>query len=109
MATVKIFNAFSLQMLNNLNAEIRTYELSIPAAKEFFRDGFKVESYIGHADTAAVISNLLGTEIPMNRVFGKVSPGDYVIVAQVVGGRLPEGATTLPDGVEIKFIRVEIR
>lgn len=33
---------------------------------------------------------------------------DTLYVGQVVGGRLPEGATTLPDGFEIKFIRVEI-
>lgn len=59
-------------------------------------------SAVGHADTAAV----LGVEC--NRVNVSLKPGDIAYVAQLQGGRLPEGATTLPDGFSFKFIKVEV-
>ena len=65
-------------------------------------------SVIGHADTAAVVGNLLGKEVAFNRVSVSLQHGDILYVAQVVGGRLPEGSTTLPDGFSIKFVKVTI-
>lgn len=59
-------------------------------------------SAIGHQDTA----NVLG--VPMNRVNVSLKPGDTAYVAQLQGGRLPEGATTLPEGFSFKFIKVEV-
>lgn len=59
-------------------------------------------SVVGHADTAAV----LGVEC--NRTNLSLQPGDVLYVAQLMGGRLPEGATTLPDGYSFKFFRVEL-
>ena len=59
-------------------------------------------SAIGHQDTA----NVLG--VPMNRVNVHLSKGDVAYVAQLQGGRLPEGATTLPDGFSFKFIKVNV-
>ena len=59
-------------------------------------------SAIGHQDTA----NVLG--VPMNRVNVSLSSGDVAYVAQIVGGRLPEGSTTLPDGFTFKFVKVTV-
>ena len=59
-------------------------------------------SAIGHQDTA----NVLG--VPMNRVNVHLSEGDVAYVAQLQGGRLPEGSTTLPDGFSFKFIKVSV-
>ncbi len=59
-------------------------------------------SAIGHQDTA----NVLG--VPMNRVNVHLSKGDVAYVAQLQGGRLPEGSTTLPDGFSFKFIKVSV-
>lgn len=59
-------------------------------------------SAIGHADTAAVLG------YPMNRINVSLSKGDTAYVAQLVGGRLPEGATTLPDGFSFKFWRLDV-
>lgn len=59
-------------------------------------------SAIGHADTAAVLG------VPMNRVSVKLSKGDTAYIAQLVGGRLPEGSTTLPEGFSFKFLKAEI-
>lgn len=64
---------------------------------------------IGHKDIANIVSNLLGVELPMNREAVKLSNDDVLIVAQYVGSRLPEGATTLPDMAKIDFYMVSIR
>lgn len=66
-----------------------------------------VESCIDHADTAAAVSDILGRKVEMNRANVHLNPGDVLYIAQVVGGRLPEGATTLPNGFAMKFLRVE--
>ena len=34
--------------------------------------------------------------------------GDFIVVAQLVGGRLPEGSTTLPTGFSFKYLLVKI-
>ena len=59
-------------------------------------------SAIGYQDTA----NVLGVQ--MNRVNVFLASGDVAYVAQLVGGRLPEGSTTLPDGFTFKFVKVTV-
>lgn len=65
-------------------------------------------SVMGHADTAAVVGNVIGIQVPMNRATVTLNRGDRLIVAQLHGPRLPEGATTLPDGAVIKFWNLNI-
>lgn len=99
---VYLGNAFSLQMVAN-NAIICKVEVSpekVPV---------NAESIIGHKDTAAVVSTILGREVPCNRESVMLTDNDVLYVAQVVGGRLPEGATTIPSGMEIKFYRITVR
>lgn len=67
-----------------------------------------LESAIGHADTARIVSGMLGVELPANRVNVKLAKGEKMIVAQYSGPRLPEGATTLPDGAKIEFVMVGV-
>lgn len=65
------------------------------------------QSAVGHADTAAVISGILGVTVPVNRVSVKLAPGeDSAIIAQYAGPRLPEGATRLPEGAKIDWFFV---
>ena len=99
MAKKYLANAFSLQMLGaDCNVKVRTVKPEeIPA---------DVISCVGHADTARVLTSLLGREVPCNRESISLMEGDELYVAQIVGGRLPEGATTLPEGYELKFIKV---
>ena len=59
-------------------------------------------SIVGHPDTAAVLG------VKFNRVSVKLNKGDVLYVAQIVGGRLPEGCTTLPEGFTFKFLKVTI-
>lgn len=80
--------------------------VDIIAAKD--SDVVRLESAIGHADTARIISNMLGIELPSNRINVKLLHGEKMIVAQYSGPRLPEGATTLPEGAKIEFVLVEM-
>lgn len=89
-----LLNAFSLQMISEFPANVKFEEVdTIPNG---------LVSAIGHQDTA----NVLG--VPMNRVNVSLSKGDVAYIAQLQGGRLPEGATTLPNGFTFKFIKVSV-
>lgn len=97
-------NAFSLQMLPlSQEALVRVEPIDTP---ELVNTEFV--SAIGHADTAAVVADILGVDVPANRVNVSLGQGDTLIVAQLLGGRLPEGATKLPEGFSIKFVRVTL-
>lgn len=88
-----LLNAFSLQMVD------------VPSMAKFEEVSELPEgltSAVGHQDTA----NVLGVE--MNRVNVHLKAGDVAYVAQLQGGRLPEGATSLPDGFSFTFIKVTI-
>ena len=99
---VYLGNAFSLQMVAD-NAIIAKVEVSPEEIPQ------EIVSIIGHKDTATVVSTILGREVPCNRESVMLSDEDVLYVAQVVGGRLPEGATTIPDGMEIRFYRITVR
>lgn len=96
-----LVNAFSIQMLGG-PATVRFEEID---ATEVPSD---VVSAIGHADTATVLTNMLGFEVPMNRVNVTLDENTEMYVAQLVGGRLPEGSTTLPEGFTFKFYKVTL-
>ena len=99
-------NAFSLQMLET-DGYVKVTSLDCVQAGELFL-ARKGQSCIGHPDTAAVVSDILGINIPCARVNVTLHKGDILIVAQLTGGRLPEGATKLPDGFKIKWKVVSI-
>ncbi len=96
-----LVNAFSIQMLLG-SATVKFEEIT---PKDIPTD---VVSAIGHIDTANVISDLLGFKIDMNRINISLDKNTELYVAQLVGGRLPEGATTLPEGSSFKFFKVTI-
>ena len=96
-----LVNAFSIQMLSG-PATVRFDEID---ATEVPAD---VVSAVGHADTAAVLSDLLGFEVPMNRINISLDENTELYVAQLMGGRLPEGSSTLPEGFSFKFYRVTV-
>lgn len=93
---IPLLNAFSLQMLEDFPCNIKVAEISEDEI------GDNIYSAIGHQDTA----NVLG--VPMRRINIRLHKGDTAYVAQLVGGRLPEGATTLPEGFTFKFFKVEV-
>ena len=89
-----LLNAFSLQMLEEYPTSVKFTEVdSLPEG---------LISAVGHADTAAVLG------VAMNRCNVKLHSGDVAYVAQLTGGRLPEGSTTLPEGFAFRYIKVEV-
>lgn len=92
--TIYLLNAFSIQMIDTPCSVQFDHVDTLP-------DGLR--SAIGHQDTA----NILGVE--MNRINVKLNVGDIAYVAQLKGGRLPEGSTTLPEGFSFEFIKVTIK
>ena len=110
--SIIITNAFSLNMLN-FNADVKIRNLTAEQAKNLIEEnaahGGLHRSAIGHADMAAVASEALGMHIPMNRSTVELVSGDMLLVAQYSGPRLPEGATTLPEGATIKWMTVSIQ
>ena len=99
-----ILNAFSLNMIVG-NADIVVREVSRAVAASLASG---CVSAVGHADTAAVFSSVLGVEIPCNRVTVALKDGDLALVGQYSGPRLPEGATSLPEGATIKWLVVRV-
>ena len=67
-------------------------------------DGEDFISAVGHEDTASLFSNLLGQRVEKNRVNVKLGDDfEQMIVGQLTGGRLPEGATVLPPNYSIEW------
>lgn len=94
-------------------------DIGLPATEEYLgavetaiygdAEVLQLESAIGHADTARIVSGMLGVELPANRQSVKLARGEKMIVAQYTGPRLPEGATALPAGAEIEFVLVRAK
>ena len=99
-----ILNAFSLNMIVG-NADVVVREISRAMAACLAAD---CTSAVGHADTAAVFSSVLGVEIPCNRATVALKDGDVALVGQYSGPRLAEGATGLPEGATIKWLVVGV-
>ena len=103
-----ISNAFSIQMIANI---IMKGGVSVIFEEIFDLEEIKeaeTVSAVGHPDTAAVISDLLGKEVLPNRISISLEKGDVLYVAQLLGGRLPEGCKSLPEGFQMKFYKVTI-
>jgi hypothetical protein len=101
-----ITNSFSINMVNGA-CSVDFTPITVEEASHLLESGFT--SGVGHPDTAAVISTLLGKEVVPNRVNVQLAQGDLLIVAQYTGPRLPEGATELPEGATINFWKVEVK
>lgn len=102
MTKIYLSNSFSLNMIQTdgmVNISVQPIEKNQIQLEN-------IESAIGHPDTARVVSNELGVEIKSNRVTLKLDEGDVLYVAQYIGQRLPEGATKLPEGAKIKYLKV---
>lgn len=111
MPNIVVLNAISLGMLpdavgdyilfvsGKTNAQVASYLRAAP-------EGF--ESAVGHADTAALFSQMLGVEVPVNHVSLEFSGNKTYVVGQYHGPRLPEGQTYLPEGASISWYTVHV-
>lgn len=71
--------------------------LSLEEAKTFVSTGF--QSAIGHQSTAEILTELLGIEIPVNRIEYRQQAGDSAIIFKL-NGRPPEGAILSKEDLE---------
>jgi len=116
MTKYYILNAFSLNMLDPTVVAGSIKFARLPGANAAFasladvrRGGTKqIIAAVGHADTARLFSQELGEEIVAARATVAMSVGDMALVGQYVGTRLPEGATSLPEGARIDWFLVQL-
>ena len=103
-------NSFSLSMIADMVWEDKGDNFAgLPISVKAVRPESipsDIYSVVGHADTARVIGNIIGREVPVNREIYKVSPGDILYVAQYIGPGLLGGDTQLPKGAVMKFYKV---
>lgn len=109
---MKVLNAFSLQMLTSLFEDscavnVTFKKVSVDYAAEILEVA-GCESHVGHADIAHIMSEQLGTTVAFNRQPTALSAGEIALICQYVGGRLPEGATALPEGAELRWYEVTV-
>ena len=97
-----IVNAFSIQMLATAGAVLSFKPISLEQAQKMVKTNVFI-SAVGHIDTAKVVANMLNATVEMNRISVNLKDNDVLLVAQLSGGRLPEGATTIPDDMSIQF------
>ena len=105
---ITLTNAFSINMLPKRHNKVEMVPITVNKVKEYLATADDWVSAIGHADTAALVGNLLGIEVPCNRTTVKFALGEWgesakMIVAQYSGPRLSEGSSVLPEGATIEF------
>lgn len=101
MTNTFISAAISLQMVAGLcsNATVLLKKRTVVAAEI----PATAASCVGFPDTAAVMSSDLGFEVKYNRIPVELDLGNELFVGQLIGGRLPEGSTTLPEGFSFRY------
>ena len=105
----KIVITDSFSMSDKMGLLINIRPISAETVQYWCNKGnVKVVSAIGNADTARIVSGLLGVEMPANRIAVKITGMEILVVAHYLGDRLPEGATTPPEGAEVEFFEVSL-
>lgn len=110
-----ILNAFSANMIAEFPATVQFAEVDACTARTMLMCAAEeagemefVRSAVGHADTAAVFSAVLGIPVECRRETVTLKMGDAAVLGQYSGPRLPEGCRTLPAGAAVKWIVVTI-
>ena len=102
-----VLNAFSFNMVSDFPMTVDAEEISIEKVRHILSEE-GVESAVGHADTAAIFSEVIGMEIPMVRLTVQLTYGDSAIIGQYSGPRLEEGCKVLPHGASIKWLLISL-
>jgi len=102
-----VLNAFSFNMVSALSGNISFEEMSPDNVVNILK-GREIKSAVGHGDTAQVFSSFLGIEVPHERRSVNLQKGDEAILGQYKGPRLPEGATSLPEGSRITWYLIKL-
>jgi len=113
VGNIYIANAFSLNMLPGISKEYTIYirEATLEEVKQILNTELEVISAVGHQATATVLSQLLGKEIPTNRITIQITIDDILIVFQLLA-RLEEGKVLTEEEIrqlKYKFFVIEIK
>lgn len=100
-----ITNAISVGMFDAPRVHAFIVHLSEEQAKRWYSQG-PVESIVGHADIAALISDKLGTPVAMRRETTSLVGNESILVCAYTGPRLPEGCKSLPEGAKMRWMLV---
>ena len=96
-------NAFALSMLPPVKeATVHIRRLTIEEAREIVHSAKEIVSAIGHAGTAAILKELLGVEVPVNRIMVTLEKGTPLLVFTLLI-RLEEGKVLTKEEVEALF------
>lgn len=98
----KLFIMNTTIIINDGKYEMKT--ISLEEAKKLISENPEFISAIGHDSTASIISSVLGTEVPMNRINASFdTPGEKALCFKL-NSRPKEGAIlSFEDLVEIGF------
>lgn len=102
---------FSISMIDCMSEEGKNIFIQpiLNPKKWVIEKGEKnIISCIGHEDTVKLINDKLGTRFPYARINISMVEGDIMLVAQYTGPRLPEGATTLPEGTTLRYYEISV-
>lgn len=113
-----ILNAFSTNMISK-DCGIDFRPISLESAKAFILEakfaGRDIVSAVGHESTAKIMTQLLGIEVPMNRINVLLEDGDNGLIMSL-GFRSEEGKIyteeelkAFVDSGKIKFHKFSIR
>lgn len=110
MKKIILVSAFSLNMLQGAATSLEVSEefQGLSFLDDLYNTGrCELVNAIGHADTARLVAGIAeadGVALPeAQRLSISLTGAEYVLVAQYSGPRLPEGATSLPEGARIVF------
>lgn len=102
-------STFSLQMIPRENCSVNV-EWITPEEVNDLLDNNEWLCTVGHENTAMILNKLLGRDdIFMNRIRSSMGYDDTLLIGQLIGQRLPEGCTELPEGIEFTFVRVTLQ
>ena len=107
---VAIANTFTSKMLDLSGGRIDAQFCPVTPdiIKDYIEESGSFESFVGHADTAAVFSSQLGLDMLCNRATFQLEEDHILFVGQYKGPHLPEGATSLPEGAKVEWAMVTI-
>ena len=100
MAKTLVSNAFSLNMVEENNYGICVETVSLEDVVNA-----SPKSVIGHKELADSLAQVW-EGFTFNRETVTLGLLDTLYVIQYSGPRLPEGATSLPEGARLKFLRI---
>jgi len=98
---IYIANAFALSMLPTYTTNVEVREVNALPTEDYV-------SVIGHDSLIPILEGITGHTYPVKRISVKLTDTDTLYVAQYTGPRLPEGATELPEGASLVFLRVRV-